>query len=149
MPLLRCSIPHCGLLPVEDDPFVALSCFLPTCHLFLDFPPLGLTLSPSAPVFRCHRYSWTRGRLALAQEAVRVSSLSFSSIFFCSCCFLQGHAGSHRVNSLQAALKCEGFALMSNCFWCLPHSRCLHRTRPLILERWSALKNHDVLLRCV
>ena len=32
---------------------------------------LGLTLRPSAPVYRCHRDSFTRGRLALAQESVR------------------------------------------------------------------------------
>ena len=32
---------------------------------------LGLTLRTTALVFRCHRDSLTRGRLALAQEAVR------------------------------------------------------------------------------
>ena len=44
---------------------------------------LGLTLRPSAPVCSCHRVSLTRVRLALAQEAVRVSSAS-SRLFFCS-----------------------------------------------------------------
>ena len=40
---------------------------------------LGLILRPSAPVFCCHRVSWTRGRLAFAQEAVRCPpSLSVS-----------------------------------------------------------------------
>ena len=57
---------------------------LPTCHLLLDSRLLGLTLRPSAPVFQCHRDSLTRGRLALAQEAVRVSP-SLSPRFFCSC----------------------------------------------------------------
>ena len=46
---------------------------LPTCYLLHDSRLLGLTLRPSAPVFRCHRVSWTRGRLALTQEAVRAS----------------------------------------------------------------------------
>ena len=45
---------------------------------------LGLTLRSSAPVFCCHRFSWARVRLALAQEAVRVSP-SLSPRFFCSC----------------------------------------------------------------
>ena len=55
---------------------VLLSCYL------LDVSRLfGLTLRPSAPVFRCHRVSWARGRLAFAQEALRVSPFSFFSIF--------------------------------------------------------------------
>ena len=82
--LSRCSITHCGLLPIENGLLFALPCYLPTCHLFRDSRLLGLTLRPSAPVFRCHWVSWTRGSLALAQEAVRVSPFSLSSIF-CSC----------------------------------------------------------------
>ena len=55
-----------------DDPFF-LFCLavLPTCYLLHDSRHLGLTLRPSAPVCCCHRVSWTRGRLAFAQEAVR------------------------------------------------------------------------------
>ena len=49
------------------------------CYLLHDSRLLGPTLRPSAPVCRCHRDSWTRGRLALAQEAVRCPpSLSVS-----------------------------------------------------------------------
>ena len=73
--------PHCGLLPIEDDILFALPRYLPTCHLFCDSRLLGLTLRHYAPVFRCHRVSWTRGRLALAQEAVRVSLFIIFSIF--------------------------------------------------------------------
>ena len=47
---------------------------LPTCYLIFDSHLFGLTLRPSAPVCCCHRVSWARGRLAFAQEAVRVSS---------------------------------------------------------------------------
>ena len=79
--LLRCSITHCGFLPKEDDLLTALPCDLPTCHLFRDSHLLGLTLHPFAPVFRCHRVSWTRGRLTFAQEAVRASPFSLFSIF--------------------------------------------------------------------
>ena len=71
----------CGLLPKEDDLLSALPCDLPTCHLFRDSRLLGLTLRPFAPVFHCHQVSWTRGRLAFAQEAVRVSPFSIFSIF--------------------------------------------------------------------
>ena len=75
------EITHCGLLPKEDDLLFALLCYLPTCHLFRDSRPLGLTLRLSTPVCCCHRVSWTRGRLALAQEAVRVFPFSHFSIF--------------------------------------------------------------------
>ena len=51
---------------------------LTACYLLHDSRLLGPTLRPSAPVCRCHRDSWTRGRLALAQEAVRCPSLSVS-----------------------------------------------------------------------
>ena len=51
---------------------------LTACYLFQDFRLLGPTLRPSAPVCRCHWDSWTRGRLALAQEAVRCPYLSVS-----------------------------------------------------------------------
>ena len=44
---------------------------LHTRCLLHDSRLLGLTLRPSAPVCRCHRDSLTRGRMALAQEAVR------------------------------------------------------------------------------
>ena len=84
---------------------------LTACYLLHDSRLLGLTLRPSAPVFRRHRVSWTRWRLAFALEAVRASPFSLSPRFFCSCCFLQGHSGSRRVNSPQAALKSEGFAI--------------------------------------
>ena len=67
--------------PIEDDLLFALVCYLPTFHLFCDSRLLGLTLRHYAPVFRCHRVSWTRGRLALAQEAVRVSLFFIFSNF--------------------------------------------------------------------
>ena len=52
---------------------------LAACYLLHDSRPLGPTLRPSTPVCRCHRDSWTRGRLALAQDAVRCTpSLSVS-----------------------------------------------------------------------
>ena len=54
---------------------------LPSCDLLHDFRLFRLTLRPSALVFRRHRVSWARERLAFAQEAVRVSPFSFSSIF--------------------------------------------------------------------
>ena len=57
---------------------------LPTCYLLHDSRLFGLTLRPSTPVCCCHRVSWARGRLALAQEAVRVSP-SRSCRFSCSC----------------------------------------------------------------
>ena len=79
--LSPCSITHCGLPPKEDDLLFTLPRYLQTCHLFRDSRFLGLTLRPSAPVFRCHRVSWACGRLAFAQEAVRVSPFSFFSIF--------------------------------------------------------------------
>ena len=50
---------------------------LPSCDLLHDFRLFRLTLRPSALVFCCHRVSWARGRLAFAQEAVRVSPFSF------------------------------------------------------------------------
>ena len=50
---------------------------LSTCYLLLDSRLFGLTLGPSAPVSCCHRVSWTRGRLAFAQEAVRCPHLFF------------------------------------------------------------------------
>ena len=53
----------------------------PSCYLHHVSRLLGLTLRLFAPVFRCHRVSWARGRLALAQEAVRVSPFVFFSIF--------------------------------------------------------------------
>ena len=82
MQFLLCSIPHCGLLFIEDDLLCVSPCSLPACHFLLDSRLLGLTLRCSAPVL-CYRVSWTRGRLALAQEAVRVSpSVSFG--LFCS-----------------------------------------------------------------
>ena len=91
--------------------FLSSLAVLPTCFLLHDSRFLGLTLRPSAPVSCCHRVSLTRGRLAFSEEAVRACSLLlFLLNFFCSCWFLQGHSGSHRVNSLQAALKGEGFA---------------------------------------
>ena len=59
------------------------SAVLTTCYLLLDSRPSGPTLRPSAPVFRCHRDSWTRGWLALVQEAVRCPlSLSVSLLGF-------------------------------------------------------------------
>ena len=52
---------------------------LTACYLLHDSRLLDLTLRLSAPVCCCHRDSWTRGRLALAQEAVRCPpSLSVS-----------------------------------------------------------------------
>ena len=42
-----------------------------TCYLLHDSRLLGPTLRPSAPVCCCHRVSWTRRRLALAQETAR------------------------------------------------------------------------------
>ena len=51
--------------------FFACLVVLPTRCLLDVYRLLGLTLRPSAPVCRCHRDSRTRGRLALAQEAVR------------------------------------------------------------------------------
>ena len=62
-----------------DDSILSSSDVLTACYLLHDFRLLGPTLRPSAPVCRCHRDSWTRGRLALAQEAVRCPpSLSVS-----------------------------------------------------------------------
>ena len=52
---------------------------LTACYLLHVSRLLGPTLRPSAPVCRCHQDSWTRGSLALAQEAVRCPpSLSVS-----------------------------------------------------------------------
>ena len=51
--------------------------------------PSSLPNTASYPVFRCHRDSWTRGRLALVQEAVRcplslsVSLLGFIPVVLC------------------------------------------------------------------
>ena len=65
------------------------SAVLTTCYLLLDSRPFGPTLRPSAPVFRCHPDFWTRGRLALVQEAVRcplslsVSLLGFIPVALC------------------------------------------------------------------
>ena len=59
-------------------------CVLPTRRLLDVSCLLGLTLRPSAPVFCCHQDSLTPGRLAFAQEAVRVSS--FQSPLIGSAC---------------------------------------------------------------
>ena len=63
--------------------------------------------------------------------------------------FLQSFRQPSRNVSLHALWKCNGPTNTRICFWCLPHSRCLHRTRPLILGTLSAPNNQDVLLRCV
>ena len=66
--------------------FVSARCLLDVSCLF------GLTLRPSAPVCSCHRDSLTRGRLALEQEAVRVSSFQSPRLILhvmaCGCWFL-------------------------------------------------------------
>ena len=57
--------------------FLSSLAVLPTCYLLHDSRLLSLTLRPSAPVCCCHGVSWTRGRLAFAQEAVRCPPLFF------------------------------------------------------------------------
>ena len=63
---------HVLVIPMTDCSLSFLSCprvcLLDVCCL------LGLTLRPSAPVCCCHQDSWTRGRLAFEQEAVRVTT---------------------------------------------------------------------------
>ena len=72
--------------------FLSSLAVFPTCYLLHDSHLLGLTPRPSAPVSCCHQVSWTRGRLAFAQEAVRCPPGCLWVIF------------------LQAVLQCEGFA---------------------------------------
>ena len=100
-------------------------CLLDVSRLF------GLTLRPSALVCCCHRDSLTRGRLALAQEAVRDPPFSLLGSAPDGMCPVV--SGSHWEVSLQALLKLEDLAITWNCFCILPHSMCLNRTRPLIL----------------
>ena len=52
-------------------------------------------------------------------------------------------SGSHREMPLQALMKFEGPAITWNCFWVLPVSlsRCLHRSRPLILGTLGRAQN--------
>ena len=125
--LSRCSTTHCGFLPNADDILFVRSCSLAnvlpprfpsflivSCLRVCPFGVsclLGLTLRPSAPVCCCHRVSWTRGRLAFAQEAVRCPPpflLHFGSACDGTCPVV---SGSLWVSSLQATLmKFEGFA---------------------------------------
>ena len=65
------------LLKADDPFFLFCLAVLPTCYLLHDSRLLGLTLRPSAPVCCCHRVSWSRWRLAFAQEAVRCPPLFF------------------------------------------------------------------------
>ena len=102
--------PHCRLLPIEDDLLFALPCYLPTCHLFCDSRLLGLTLRHYALSFVVTGFLGHAGGWHLRRKPCVFPSSLFSR-FFCSCLFLQGHSGSPRANSRQAALKCEGFAI--------------------------------------
>ena len=121
---------------------------LPTCYLPHDSRLLGLTLRPSAPVCCCHPVSWARGRLAFAQEAVRVSP-SLSSRFSCSCWSLQGLSGSREKclfmrcgNEMALPIRemVFGVSHIPGAYTVLDH---------FFWVRLAALKNHDVLLRCV
>ena len=127
--------------------FLSSLAVLPTCYLLHDSRLLGLTLRPSAPVCCCHPVSWARGRLAFAQEAVRVSP-SLSSRFSCSCWSLQGLSGSREkclfmrcgnVMALQIREMVFGVSHIPGACTVLDH---------FFWVRLAALKNHDVLLRC-
>ena len=85
-----------------------------------------------------------------------------SPCFFCFCCLAHALSalcfpsyrpdtaslisGSRREMSLQALMKFEGPAITWNCFWVLPHSRYLHRSRPFIL---CTLRRAPKVLRLV
>ena len=152
MQLLRCSIPHCGLLPLEDDLFFALPCYLPACHMLLDSRLLGLTLRPSAsvfPVFRCHRVlGHARGWHLRRKPCV------FPLVFL-----LDFSVPVDVCKVIQAAIEKFLFMRCGNVmalqireivFGCLPHSRCVHRTRPLILGTLEcAQKSRRLVALCL
>ena len=69
------SLQGCSLYCFSVFVFLPTRCLLEVSRL------IGLTLRPSAPVCCCHRDSFTRGRLAFAQEAVRVSSTHSPRLF--------------------------------------------------------------------
>ena len=51
--------------------------------------------------------------------------------------------------SLHALWQCDGLIYVNLFSWRIPHSRCLHRTRPILLGTLGRAQKHDVLLRCV
>ena len=97
--------------------FVLLSCS--SVCLFDVSCLLGLTLRHFAPVCSCHRDSLTRWRLALVQEAVRVSSSHSPRLVLHVMAYARRFQAAVEM-SLQALLKFEGPEITLDCFWVLP-----------------------------
>ena len=125
--LLSCQRVSCSTIPV----FSAWHCVLPL-------------QSVVATGFLWHAGGWHFRK----RPCVRVHSFSFFSIFSAPVDFCKVIRAAIEWILFKRRWKVKDLQLRKIVFWDLPHSRCLCRTRPLILERLSALKNHDVLLRC-
>ena len=133
--LLCCSTAHCGFSHMRMISFLLCLAVLPTCYLVHDSCLLGLTLVVVTG-FPGHARGWHLRTVVSGQP---VSIFLSSDVGLCRFLEIRGvgtclvASGCPWVISLQAVLKCEGFASASSCFWVVPHSMSLHRTRPFIL----------------